>query len=113
MGCTSSDSGYNKESTKENLNLLVEICSSWGYQQRQAAVNEFVDYLKSNGYSQIHVDFIAKNGNKGEFYVSLKSKWKLHTVFSNNKKLHTDAISSFSLGKKFYSEIKAKIDNIL
>lgn len=30
MGCTSSDSGYNKESTKENLNLLLKFVQAEG-----------------------------------------------------------------------------------
>lgn len=74
MGCTSSDGGYSKESTKDNINFLVEICSSWGYQQRQTAVKEFVEYLQTNGYKQINVDFVAKGGGKGEFFVSLKKE---------------------------------------
>ena len=112
MGCTSTDGGYSKESTKDNINFLVEICSSWGYQQRQTAVKEFVEYLQTNGYKQINVDFIAKGGGKGEFFVSLK-KGKLFTIFSNNKKLHPDAITSFALNKKLYEDIKSKIDAIL
>ena len=89
MGCKNSTGGR-----KEQIDILIEICESWGYENRVKYVTDFIIRpLKEEGLA-IKYTFKPMNGGKGEFYLfKTLSDGKKTIVFSNKKDIHPDAVS--------------------
>ena len=90
MGCKQTG-----EASKKNLiNIVIEICESWGYDNRVLYVTDFIiKPLKEEG-NNVKFSFKPMKGGKGEFYI-----WKIidsnnrKIIFSNKKDLHPDAVA--------------------
>jgi len=89
MGCKQSG----EASKKPLINMLVEICESWGYENRVQLVTDFIiKPLKEEG-NNVKYTFKPMKGGKGEFYI-----WKIidndkKIIFSNKKDLHPEAVA--------------------
>ena len=89
MGCKQTGDA----SKKPLINILTEICESWGYDNRVQLIMDFIiKPLKEEG---INVKFTFKpmKGGKGEFYIWKVVDGEKKIVFSNDKTLHPDAVA--------------------
>lgn len=89
MGCKQS----NESSKKALINIVIEICESWGYENRVQCVTDFViKPLKEEGYN-VKFNFKKMKGGKGEFYIWRIDGSEQRIIFSNKKDIHPNAIT--------------------
>ena len=97
-----------KELIKE-ISLRAEICSSWGYANKAELVEQFCKYLGENGFN-VDLHLVPKSGGRGEFYLfQVLENEKSNAIFSNNRSLYPNAINSYSMSSKYFSDYKSKL----
>ncbi len=94
----------------KKINLIVELCSSWGYNSTQNSVKEFCKYLNKNGFV-VCAEFIPQQGGNGEYYVFQKlDDGRVVPIFSNNKNHGEEgSVVARTLGSKLFESVKSKI----
>lgn len=94
---------------KNTIVLKGEICASWGYNQRVSQIDGFTKYLISQG-KKVNIDYEAKDGGNGEFFLFQIINGEKNAIFSNNKESHGNtAIIGFSIKSDKYADIMSKI----
>ena len=75
----------NKSNGKKILEILIQICSSWGFSNKAENVkNMLIKELNNQGYD-VNYDFEPMKGGKGEFFIFLLNDGQKKCVFANNK----------------------------
>lgn len=118
MGASScnKESNLKQEPQQQNksleiIKLLIEICASWGAEEKQIAIQQFVEYVKKKGFSIKENTLMIEKG-RGEFYIFLDKENKI-PVFSNNIEKHPSAVISFDLTSDLFEAVLEKIkDNM-
>lgn len=89
MGCKQTG----EQSKKPLINIQIEICESWGYDNRVQLVMDFIiKPLKEEG-NNVKYLFKPMKGGKGEFYIWKIEENEKKIIFSNKKDLHPTAIA--------------------
>ncbi len=101
MGCKNSSIGPKNA----DIEILIEICESWGYENRVKYVTDFIiKPLKEEGKT-IRYTFVPMQGGKGEFYLFKLNKEQKQIIFSNKKDLHPEAIYGMNITMKNSNDI--------
>ena len=80
-----------KNSNGKTIELLAEMCSSWGFgNTKNQVVSQLVKALNDSGYDVKSI-FEPMSGGNGEFFVYQIENGKKTIVFSNSKKAHESA----------------------
>lgn len=93
-------------SNGKTINLLIEICSSWGYDGKVKNVKStLINELNTQGYD-VDYNFEPKSGGKGEFYVFAIKDGKKRCVFANSKNVaEGNTVVGSNVSKKNLSDI--------
>ncbi len=101
-----------EQSNGKTVELLSEMCSSWGYgNTKNQVVSQLVKSLNNKGYN-VKYTLEPKNGGNGEFYVYKVEDGQSTIVFSNNKKLHESSGAVIG-GKITSSNVEAIVIKIV
>ena len=112
MGASESKKKFevkNGKELKKEISLRGEICSSWGYNYKAEIMQDFCRFLSENGFT-VNLHLVPKSGGNGENYLFQQlENDKLVQIFSNNRSLHPNAVNSFSMSSKYFSNYMEKI----
>ena len=97
-------------SNGKTVNLLAEICSSWGYGNKKSQLMTFIKELANNGYT-INYTIDPKEGGNGEYFVYQVTENSPRIIFSNDKKHENSAIVAEDIIPGKLPEVFQKIIN--
>ena len=89
MGCKQTGDA----SKKPLINVITEICESWGYDNRVQLVMDFIIKPLKEAGNNVKSTFKPMKGGKGEFYIWKVLDKEKKIIFSNDKTLHPDAVA--------------------
>lgn len=100
-----------KISNGKTINLLIQICSSWGYGSKADIVKSvLIQDLNSLGYNVQYI-FEPQSGGNGEFYI-FETTGQKRCLFANNRNLGDDkTIFGSTINKEISKRIADNINN--
>ena len=113
MGASATKEQGNMKSTISNgteIELIAEICSSWGYGGKKDQVLGLIKQLNSKGYD-VQYNLEPQSGGNGEYFVYVKKGGNKSIVFSNDKK--HGCVTDNSINFKNMSQIILKIEELI
>lgn len=105
MGCKNVTNGPKNA----QIEIIIEICESWGYENRVKYVTDFIiKPIKEEGKT-IKYTFTPMKGGKGEFFLFKVINGKKEIIFSNKKDIHPDAIIGMNISLKNSDAVLSKL----
>lgn len=96
---------YQIGSGHKTINLVSNICSSWGFEQKAEKVKLFCNYLANEEFT-VNAKIIPISGYTGVYdIIQITPDNKKVIVFSNNSK-NTGAVIDKTIKESDYSNIK-------
>ena len=96
----------------KKIDLLIEICGSWGFSGKKYDCMTLIKKLANEGYEvSYHIEPL-NTMEGGEFDIFKIEGGKKRIVFSNSKKQQGIAVVAYSLSDKLMPDVIKKITEI-